>query len=66
MKQTIWQKIEELYKLIVRKLHGHKYDCCGHIRMNCKRCPFNTDEVKEILKNRRDRGYIELKKGDKK
>lgn len=23
---------------ILRKLFGHKYDCCGKLLKNCKRC----------------------------
>ena len=65
MKQ-IWKKIRQTIDILIRKIHGHKFDCCDHIRMSCKRCPFNTEEVKEILKNRKDRGYFETKKGEKK
>lgn len=67
MKQ-LWKRIKRLYELVVRKIHGHTRDCCSHIRENCKRCPYGTDEVMKIVRNYQDRevrGYFEIKGGKK-
>ena len=67
MKQLL-KKIRRIIDILIRKLHGHKYDCCSHIRMSCKRCPFNTDEVKEIVKEHKrneEKGYFMIEGGKK-
>ena len=62
MKQ-LWKKIKRMYELIVRKIHGHKLDCCNRIRCSCRKCPFNTEEVKKIVKEQKKKelkGYLDI------
>ena len=49
--------IKRLWTLIVRKIHGHTNDCCDRIRDNCKKCPFNPENVKRIMEIRRQKDH---------
>jgi len=45
MKRTLTQRIRELIWLMLRKIAGHEYDCCGTLR-RCSRCK-DSLEVEE-------------------
>jgi len=57
----------KLIKLIIRKIFGHKYDCCSHITKRCKKCPlYLTDkEAAKVKKSIKRDGYIDIRRRDK-
>ena len=65
MKQ-LWQRIKRTLENFIKLIHGHKLDCCDHVTYRCKGCPFNTEEVKKIVKEHKKKeetGYFTIKGG---
>ena len=44
------KKIRSWFRLFVRRIFGHKYDCCSRITERCKKCPFSREEMQKLTK----------------
>ena len=63
--RALLHRLRQILDIFVRRIFGHTQNCCGHSTERCKKCPFNTEEVKKIVKKQKEKehkGYIDISK----